>query len=112
MKYCAEQGCRQLIGKGLYCDHHKRKSRNKSSVNKSFYNSQPWKDLKSYCYERDGGRCTQCKKFVFGHSAQHHHIVPIRENPSLKLEPENVTTLCPTCHMLIENKSQKHKFTW
>lgn len=115
MKYCGEQGCRKNVVSGRYCDDHKRKSQNKGSSNKSFYNSQAWKDVKAYCYERDKGRCTKCNKFVYGHSAQHHHIIPIKENPKLKLDPDNITTLCPKCHMLEENNSfakPKHNFNW
>lgn len=112
MKYCHEQGCRSLVDSGRYCNNHRRKQKNKGSNNKSFYNSQAWKDVKSYCYQRDKGKCTKCGKFVFGHSAQHHHIVPINEQPELKLESDNITTLCPQCHMLVEKKSHKHKFVW
>lgn len=115
MKYCHEQGCKNLISSGRYCDDHKRRSRNKGSNNKSFYNSQAWRDLKSFCYQRDGGRCTKCLKFVFGHSAQHHHIIPVNKRPDLKLDADNITTLCPKCHMLEEKKSYdkpKHKFDW
>lgn len=111
-KYCYEQGCRTLVTTGRYCENHKRRQRNKGSNNKSFYNSQHWKDVKAFCYQRDQGKCTECGKFVYGHSAQHHHIVPIRERSDLKLDPNNITTLCPTCHMLVENASQKNFFNW
>ena len=111
MKYCHEQGCKQLVDSGRYCEQHRRRQRQKykPTKNKSFYNSRAWKDLKSYCYERDGGCCTRCGKFVFGHNAQHHHIVPIRINPKLKLDPDNITTLCPTCHMIVEHGHENNK---
>lgn len=115
MKYCSEQGCRQLIDKGRYCDKHRRKKRNVGASNKPFYSTQAWRDLKADCYQRDKGRCTRCNKFVFGKKAQHHHIIPINVRPDLKLDPGNVTTLCPTCHMIVEHETKpkpKHNFKW
>ena len=108
MKYCAEQGCKSLIASGRYCENHKRKAhKGKSSNNKAFYNSQAWRDLKSYCYERDKGLCVQCKRFVFGKRAQHHHKIPISVRPDLKLDEHNVITTCPKCHMELEQECDK-----
>ena len=108
MKYCNEQGCKTLVETGRYCSQHQRRNRYKyTNKNRNFYQSRAWKDLKAYCYERDGGRCVRCKQFVFGHNAQHHHIVPINVDASLKLEADNIQTLCPTCHMIIEHGEKK-----
>lgn len=120
MKYCSEQGCKSLISSGRYCVDHKRKQKKAKpvySVNKSFYNTQAWKDLKSYCYQRDGGCCQRCGKFVFGKRAHHHHIVPIQIDPSLKLAPDNIMTLCNKCHPIVEAETMekykpKPKFDW
>ncbi|TYS14283.1 HNH endonuclease [Rossellomorea vietnamensis] len=113
MRYCGEQGCKTLISSGRYCPNHKRKKKEKAvySKNKSFYNTQAWKDLKAYCYERDKGCCQRCGKFVFGKRAHHHHKVPISVNPSLKLSKRNVITLCPRCHMIVENEGKTKKNT-
>ncbi|MEH6940788.1 HNH endonuclease [Bacillus sp. JJ722] len=108
MKYCGEQGCKTLISKGRYCESHKRRSRKaKQSKYKSFYNTQAWRDLKAYCYQRDGGRCVECKKFVFGKWAQHHHKIPIQVRPDLKLVEDNVVTVCPSCHTILEQECDK-----
>ena len=121
MKYCHEQGCKQLIDKGRYCEQHRRKRKKKAwqSNNKSFYRTQAWQDLKAYCYERDGGCCQRCGKFVFGKQAHHHHVIPIRVNPKLKLDPDNIKTLCAKCHAIEEDEAnEKHelkskkKFDW
>lgn len=115
LKYCSEQGCKSLIESGRYCERHKRRSRLSGTNNKSFYNSRAWKDLKAYCYERDKGRCQKCDKFVFGKEAQHHHKIPVRKRPDLRLNADNIITLCPKCHMLIEHNCHtkvKHNFNW
>lgn len=122
MKYCAEQGCKTLIAAGTYCNNHKRRKKKKAwqPINKSFYRSQAWYDLKDYCYERDRGCCVRCSKFVFGKQAHHHHVIPVRIRPDLKLDPKNVVTSCDKCHPILEKESEekynpnskKEKFDW
>lgn len=121
MKYCAEQGCKTLISSGRYCENHKRRKKSKPvySKNKSFYRTQAWYDLKAFCYQRDKGCCVRCGKFVFGKHAHHHHIIPIRVRPDLKLDPDNVVTCCSKCHPILEQESEakycpksKQKFDW
>lgn len=121
MKYCGEQGCKTLITSGRYCDDHKRRNKKKAwqPINKSFYRTQAWRDLKAYCYQRDQGKCQRCGKFVFGKRAHHHHIVPIRVNPSLRLDENNIMTLCSKCHPIVEDEAnekyglkKKPKFDW
>ncbi|PED05269.1 HNH endonuclease [Bacillus pseudomycoides] len=119
MKYCAEQGCKTLIDKGRYCPNHKRKRKKivVYSKNKSFYRTKAWEDLKAFCYQRDKGLCQQCGRFVFGKQAHHHHIVPIKVNPSLKLDLDNIMTLCAKCHPIVEKETnakyqEKKKFDW
>jgi 5-methylcytosine-specific restriction enzyme A len=121
MKYCAEQGCKTLVAKGRYCPDHKRKSKKykeRFRKDKSFYFTKEWKALKAFCYQRDKGCCRRCGKFVFGKSAQHHHIKPRRLYPEFALDPENVMTVCPPCHAILDmengvNKQpKKEKFNW
>ena len=102
MKYCQFNGCSNKIIKGAYCEDHRRVSPSKKKPkniyhhkNKSFYKTEAWKDLRSEVYERAHGCCEECGKFVFGRTAHCHHIVPIKENPLLKLEPNNIKLVCP-----------------
>ncbi|WP_084040620.1 HNH endonuclease [Gracilibacillus boraciitolerans] len=106
MKYCGEQGCKKLIASGRYCDEHRRRSNHKPSRYryKSFYNSQAWKDLKSDCYQRDKGCCVECGKLVYGKQVHHHHKIPIAVQPNLKLDKDNVVTVCNQCHNVLENE--------
>jgi 5-methylcytosine-specific restriction enzyme A len=117
MKYCDFNGCTTKIKRGSYCDEHKRSKqsfRNKQKKkyiyhhdNKQFYNSKPWKYVRSEVYQRELGYCQRCKKFVFGRQAHVHHIIEIKKDPTLKLEPNNLMLLCPQCHTLEENKENK-----
>lgn len=117
MKYCEFDGCRNRIEKGRYCEDHsfskkrKRKHQKRKEIyhheHKSFYNSQAWKALGEFVYEREDGCCQRCGRFVFGRQAHRHHVVPIKKNPHLKLEPNNIRLLCPKCHIIEENDEKE-----
>jgi len=113
MKYCDFNGCGNKINKGRYCEEHTRSSPVKKSnniyhnTNKQFYNSQAWKNIRSVVYQRERGCCQSCGRFVFGKQAQVHHIVPIKKNPTLRLEPNNLRLLCPVCHSIEENMDEQ-----
>lgn len=117
MKYCSEQGCRTYVSSGRYCEAHQRRKKKKVvySHNKSFYATDEWKFKRSEVYQREKGCCQECGKFVFGRQAHVHHIVPIKVDPSLKLEDDNLMLLCPKCHMIIENETNEkkmNKYNW
>lgn len=112
MKYCAEQGCKTLIAKGRYCPDHRRRRKRKNNYkhdNKSLYNSAVWKRLTSFVYEDREGKCERCGKFVFGKDAHNHHIIPVREAPHLKLNPDNIKLLCGKCHVIEEQELNEKK---
>ncbi|HHL0974705.1 TPA: HNH endonuclease [Bacillus cereus] len=111
MKYCDFNGCHYKISKGRYCGAHKRskprKKQDKKNVyhheNKRFYRTDEWKFARSQVYEREKGCCERCGGFVFGRRAHVHHIIPIRQDETLKLEINNLMLLCPKCHVEEEN---------
>jgi 5-methylcytosine-specific restriction protein A len=119
MKYCDFNGCTTKINRGAYCDDHKRsresmmKKQAKKSIyhneNKPFYNSSEWRNMRSFVYERERGCCQRCGRFIFGKQAQTHHVVTIKKNPLLKLDPNNLRLLCPVCHMFEENENENKK---
>lgn len=115
MKYCDFNGCQNKINKGKYCEEHvvSRRVRKKKDIyhheNKPFYRTDDWKSLSSFVYEREKGKCQRCGKFVFGRQAHRHHVVPIRKNPLLKLDPNNIRLLCPKCHVIEENEEDSKK---
>ncbi|WP_312754028.1 HNH endonuclease [Rummeliibacillus suwonensis] len=114
MRYCNFNGCTNKVEKGFYCEEHKRKKRKSKKTiyhhsNKSFYNSDAWESMRSFIYEREHGCCQRCGRFVFGRQAHVHHVVPIKKNPLLKLDPNNLRLLCPKCHTIEENESDDKK---
>lgn len=116
MKYCNFNGCTNKIDKGNYCNEHKRSKKKRKQQkniyhheNKPFYRSDPWKAIRSKVYEREKGYCQRCGKFIFGRRAHIHHIIPIRQDESLKLEENNLMLLCPKCHTIVENEDNEKK---
>lgn len=116
MKYCQFDGCSNKIVKGAYCSEHAVKRKKKKAKidiyhheNKPFYQSPQWKDMRQFIYEREHGCCQRCGKFVFGRNAHVHHIVPIKDNELLKLDPNNLMLLCSKCHPIVENETEKKK---
>ncbi|MED2754589.1 HNH endonuclease signature motif containing protein, partial [Bacillus thuringiensis] len=77
--------------------------------NKPFYRTDAWKYVRSKVYERGKGCCQRCGRFVFGRSAHVHHVIPIKEDPTLKLEENNLRLLCPVCHTIEENEDKPKK---
>ena len=120
MKYCQFDGCTNKIAKGIYCTEHKRSSRSRKKKqqaksvyhheNKPFYRTQAWKDMRQFIYEREGGHCQRCGQFIFGKRAHVHHIVPIKDNELLKLDPNNPMLLFSKCHPIVKIETEDKKF--
>ena len=69
-----------------------------------FRSSSIWQRKRSEILRRDYHVCRMCldnKRLVMD-NLQVHHIVPIRRNEALKLADDNLITLCPACHALVE----------
>lgn len=115
MKYCGFNGCVNKIERGNYCDEHKRSKRKKPKKNiyhhdnKPFYRSDEWQFVRTKVYERERGYCQRCKKFVFGRNAHVHHVIPIKKDPTLRLEENNLMLLCSKCHIIVENEDKPKK---
>lgn len=111
MKYCQFDGCTNKIAKGIYCTEHKRSSKSRKKKqqaktvyhheNKPFYRMQAWKDVADFVYEREGGHCQRCGRFVFGKLAHRHHVIPIKKNKLLSLDTNNIRLLCPSPRMFL-----------
>lgn len=73
-----------------------------------FRSSQAWKNKRVRIKERDKFMCRWClhkyegelltKLAINYRSLSVHHIVPLAEDYSLRLEDSNLITLCPLCH--------------
>nr|DAG81662.1 MAG TPA: NinG recombination protein [Caudoviricetes sp.] len=67
---------------------------------RKFRNSAEWKKKSEEIRERDKFLCQIClKKNIFNYKdLSVHHIQPIAEQPSLRLENSNLITVCEHCH--------------
>lgn len=114
LKYCAVDGCSNLVEHGKYCAEHaasqryKRRQRKRHDVyhsdNTGFYHSQAWIDLTKLVDIREHNCCQRCGRYVWGRHKHHHHVVPIADDPSLALEPNNIMLLCDKCHPIVEHE--------
>lgn len=62
--------------------------------------SRVWRNKRNSVVERDNYLCQVCKdnkKYVY-EGLEVHHIVPIEEDYRLRLEEDNLITLCVSCH--------------
>ena len=77
---------------------------------KRFYDSASWHKLRIAILVRDNYECQQCKcAGKHTHATEVHHIVPIRKDYSLRLEPSNLVALCKRCHYEIHHKTSINK---
>jgi 5-methylcytosine-specific restriction endonuclease McrA len=115
LKMCEFNGCHNLIEHGRYCSEHQRhihKHKPKSIYhhdNKPVYRSEQWKSVCLMVDLREHDRCQRCGKIVFGKDKQHHHIIPIKKNPQLEFDPDNIMLLCAKCHPIVEHEQEKTK---
>lgn len=63
------------------------------------YRSRRWAALRLQAKRRDGFRCTACGAHG---RLEVHHKVPVRQAPERAYNLENLTTLCPGCHIRVE----------
>lgn len=65
----------------------------------SFYNSAEWKALRQAKFDLADGLCEMCKKEgVVRAGKEVHHIIPIEDDWSKRLDFDNLIALCKDCH--------------
>lgn len=81
---------------------------------KAFYNSKEWKSKRLQVLERDHYECQECRKrlrvaavegkMLYGTAAkirratEVHHKKELKDYPQLRLDDENLISLCVMCH--------------
>jgi thymidylate synthase ThyX len=63
-------------------------------------------DLRSDIYARDNHHCRLCGKR--GGRLSIHHILPAWARPDLVCDPENMVTLCRSCHLKVNNHEEDY----
>lgn len=78
----------------------------------SFYNSKQWRSLRQAKWDAVDGLCELCKKKgIIREAIDIHHIVPIAEDWSKRLDYDNLLALCKDCHnQMHERISPLQKF--
>lgn len=68
------------------------------------YKSQYWKAVVREVYARDGYTCRRCGGPKPGPRGLHaHHIRPWATNPALRMDRDNLVTLCGPCHAWVHS---------
>ncbi|MGK0575518.1 HNH endonuclease [Macrococcus capreoli] len=113
---CAYPGCSRTTS-NRYCElhidttkqKHKEYDRERTDQQEvSFYNSKQWKDVRATVLQRDFYLCQQCKRqgiTTFGNIV--HHIVELKDDWSLRLDMNNLETVCSACHNQEHTKTKK-----
>lgn len=111
---CAHPGCSRTTD-SRYCDIHSNNTKSKhkqyeeSRTDKeynTFYQSKKWKDIRQAVLQRDFYMCQECKRngiTTVGNIV--HHIVELKDDWDLRLDMNNLETVCSACH------NQEHKKT-
>lgn len=69
------------------------------------YASAEWRAVVRIVRARDGQRCTKCGTRRAGWRSLHlHHVKPWAGNPDSRFDPENIVTLCASCHRAVHAK--------
>jgi 5-methylcytosine-specific restriction endonuclease McrA len=132
---CAEPGCPALVRGSSRCPRHAPRPDEKRGTPVERGYDIHHKRLRLLCFERDGWRCVDCgfipdivdlyRRLNLGMPAQEKilkelrvrcnngdrhlhadHIVPIAEQPGLRLELSNLATRCDQCHRVRTMRQQ------
>lgn len=119
---CNKIGCNKLT-REKYCEDHAhlkvdylKESRNFYDKYKrdkritDFYNSKPWKALRLKALERDLYLCANClANNKYSKATSVHHIIKIKESWDLRLDLNNLKSLCEKCHKQEDMKSTRRR---
>lgn len=77
-----------------------------------FYNTRDWKQLRQKKYCDADGLCERCReRGIIKEGREVHHIVPLDEDWSRRLDYSNLILLCSDCHAEVhERDSELQKF--
>lgn len=101
--------CGRIHDKKYICPHKPIRQRYKKTEEDSFRNTKAWQRKRNNIKDRDKGLCQVCIRKLYNTIKQYnytdievHHIVPLREDYELRLEDDNLISLCKYHHELAE----------
>lgn len=109
-KRCNKAGCNALIDiSQTYCDkhtnyNHKQYERIRTSTDegkeyKRFYDTKEWREVRYQALLRDGFLCVMClANDMYTEATIGDHIIPTKIRWDLRLDINNVQSLCNECH--------------
>ena len=120
--YCKHKGCYQLVDSGVgYCDEHikdkdkasrsmsDRQYNNERPERHQFYHTKAWKQLRKRKVAMTP-YCERCRKNgVLRPVEIVHHIIEIEEDWDLRLDINNLESVCRRCHNEIHSKKIKEE---
>ncbi len=106
LKAC--QYCHKIHAKNEVCPLKPQKHKDSSCITK-FRSSKSWQKKRAYIAERDLNLCRLCaigyenKPILYKNQIEIHHIVPLAEDWSKRLEDDNLIALCKYHHEMAES---------
>lgn len=77
----------------------KRKTKTYHEKFDKFYQSKEWQQLRQVKWVAENGLCELCRKNgIIKEAKEIHHVEPITENWSKRLDYDNLVALCSDCH--------------
>ena len=65
----------------------------------NFYKTAKWESKRENVLRRDEYMCRECRRYGMTTPATTvHHILPLEQRPDLKLNSQNLISLCEQCH--------------
>lgn len=122
MHLCAYPGCSELVRYTRYCTRHQEKAQKRyqqrqQEANKHynrhkrdkqierFYRSTAWRMVRVQALSRDHYLCKDClEQHRITSAVTIHHIIPIRDDWSKRLDINNCRSLCDACHNRRHNR--------
>lgn len=101
--------CGRIHDKNFLCPKKPIRTRYNKTDKDKFRNTKAWQNKREEIKQRDKGLCQICllklyntiKQYTF-RGIEVHHIIPLNEDYSLRLESDNLISLCQYHHELAE----------
>lgn len=104
--------CGRLHPDGFVCEKKPARIFHRGTKEAAFRSSRKWREKRDDVVQRDYSLCRVCKDGKYGDSFMYyglhpklevHHIRPLAKRYDLRLEDENLITLCPYHHKLADS---------
>lgn len=109
--------CGRVHERQFICEGKKRNYQKKLSLADKFRNTQAWRNKKRDIVHRDRALCLVCMSGAYpsyssrplNQKVQVHHIIPINEDYTRRLDGDNLICLCTYHHHMAEHGQIKRK---